>query len=172
VMVRLHRQGLPQVPGVDAAAADVSGEDAGVDLAVTAISAAASPRRPAAHRSPTLDASQFGADEQAKVAAFKGFEGVHPGLVEDDQRSAAAGQRSGPLWATTGLGMAICRVHARPVRLIIDAERVMVPAPRLFCVAPAGGAPRSRCPARTRRAGQRCPAREYPAEPIPTDFSW
>jgi hypothetical protein len=60
----------------------------------------------------------------------------------------------------------------RPVRLIIIPERVTVPAPRLFYVAPAGGALRSRCPARTRRAGQRRPAREYPAEPAPTGLSW
>jgi len=32
--------------------------------------------------------------------------------------------------------------------LLIDAERVTVPAPRLSYVAPAGRAPRSRCPAR------------------------
>jgi len=38
--------------------------------------------------------------------------------------------------------------HTRPVRLIIDAERVTVPVPCLFYAAPAGRAPPSRCPAR------------------------
>ena len=84
--------------------------------------------------------------------------------------TAAAGQvRCGDYRAGDGL---YAGYTPRPARLIIVPERVTVPAPRLFYVAPAGGAPRSRCPARTRRAGQRRPAREYPAEPAPTGLSW